>query len=619
MSRLATIGDGTNTYASYKYLGAGRIVVEDYETLGVKLDYAASNFAAWDRFGRIVDQIWLDYGANPDVVLDEYAYTYDRAGNRLTRGNALHTAFSETYDYDDLDRLISSERNDSHDQSWGLDGLGNFGTFTDDALSQTRTANAANEITGISGSWADPTYDAAGNMLSAPKPGAETTRIHLRYDAWNHLVGVYADDPLNPGQAGDLIASYGFDGVNRRIEKVVADESHVHYFYNQGWQLLEEIHVDGEGVPQLSNQYVWSPRYIDAAIVRFQDGNADGDYLDVGDNVRYYLSDANFNTTAVVDAGTGDVMARYVYDPYGKVTVYSATWTSPSAPVADGVLYCGYFFDAESGFYNVRHREYVTSVSTWAQRDPIAADEDLYRYCGNVPVNDTDANGLQSKAQPKPALSVKEELNAGTIATNQGEANPVSIEMTKKGARPFITVNNLKPGQTVHEGDPATNVNPWLGKGDANSKVGDHFYSSVLLEWVIKFDKRPSVGQWGRNVYVDAFLTMDFVLDNATSKVVLLTNARNDTDPWNDYVSGDNVYMYDGPGGIFGSPEFVFEIWAKSCDGKKLLSRWYYVNGGNGDAYEIDKPIPYKRDPKVPPWPATGGPYPLPMPSPSLP
>lgn len=26
MSRLATIGDGTNTHASYKYLGAGRIV-----------------------------------------------------------------------------------------------------------------------------------------------------------------------------------------------------------------------------------------------------------------------------------------------------------------------------------------------------------------------------------------------------------------------------------------------------------------------------------------------------------------------------------------------------------------------------------------------------------------
>jgi RHS repeat-associated protein len=183
--------------------------------------------------------------------------------------------------------------------------------------------------------------------------------------------------------------------VNRRIEKVVAGESHVHYFYNQGWQLLEEIYVDGGGVSQLTNQYVWSPRYIDAPIVRHQDGNADGDYLDVGDNVRYYLSDANFNTTAVVDAGTGDVMARYVYDPYGKVTVYSATWTSPAAPVADGVLYCGYFLDAETGLYSVRHREYVTSVSTWAQRDPLGYDGDinLYRYTHNLPTHSTDPFG----------------------------------------------------------------------------------------------------------------------------------------------------------------------------------------------------------------------------------
>jgi hypothetical protein len=39
------------------------------------------------------------------------------------------------------------------DQSWGLDGLGNFGTFDDDGTSQSRTANAVNEITNITGGW----------------------------------------------------------------------------------------------------------------------------------------------------------------------------------------------------------------------------------------------------------------------------------------------------------------------------------------------------------------------------------------------------------------------------------------------------------------------------------
>lgn len=82
MSRLATIGDGTNNYAAYKYLGAGRIVTEDYEDVEVKLDYAANDFAAVDRFGRVLDQIWTDYGADPDVAIDHYSYTYDRGRRR---------------------------------------------------------------------------------------------------------------------------------------------------------------------------------------------------------------------------------------------------------------------------------------------------------------------------------------------------------------------------------------------------------------------------------------------------------------------------------------------------------------------------------------------------------
>ena len=125
MSRLATIGDGTNTQASYKYLGAGRIVVEDYEDIDVKLDYAANNLAALDRFGRVVDQVWTDYGENPDVVLDEYTYTYDRAGNRTSRDNELHSAFDEDYTYDALDRLTAWSVGGTQQKTWSLDSLGN--------------------------------------------------------------------------------------------------------------------------------------------------------------------------------------------------------------------------------------------------------------------------------------------------------------------------------------------------------------------------------------------------------------------------------------------------------------------------------------------------------------
>ena len=68
-------------------------------------------------------------------------------------------------------------------------------------------------------------------------------------------------------------------------------------------------------------QYIWDLRYIDAPIVRicdFNDGSSDG-----LEQWLYYCQDANFNTTALVDPA-GAVVERYLYDPYGAVTVYDA-------------------------------------------------------------------------------------------------------------------------------------------------------------------------------------------------------------------------------------------------------------------------------------------------------
>jgi hypothetical protein len=66
--------------------------------------------------------------------------------------------------------------------------------------------------------WVVPGYDAAGNMLSGPKPGNETVRHHYKWDAWNRLAAVYADD--GNGAPGDLIAEYRYDALNRRIAKM---------------------------------------------------------------------------------------------------------------------------------------------------------------------------------------------------------------------------------------------------------------------------------------------------------------------------------------------------------------------------------------------------------------
>jgi len=113
-------------------------------------------------------------------------------------------------------------------------------------------------------------------------------------------------------------------------------------------------------------------------------------------NTHYYTGDANFNVTATIDATTGDIVERYVCTAYGKATVYSPTWTTPTAPATDGPLYCGYFFDAETALYQVRHRYYDSSLSTFTSRDPIGYEGDInfYRYVGDSPLNAVDPEGL---------------------------------------------------------------------------------------------------------------------------------------------------------------------------------------------------------------------------------
>ena len=116
MSRLATISDSNGPIAACTYLGAGTIASEDYQQPQIKLDYSADNFAALDRFGNVLDQVWCSYGSESGgtsaqpLPLDDYTYTYGPSGNRASQENLTDKALSETFQYDKLDRLTSAQR-----------------------------------------------------------------------------------------------------------------------------------------------------------------------------------------------------------------------------------------------------------------------------------------------------------------------------------------------------------------------------------------------------------------------------------------------------------------------------------------------------------------------------
>lgn len=222
--------------------------------------------------------------------------------------------------------------------------------------------------------------------------------------------------------------------MEKEVTTAGGGPTHVHYYYNHDWQLLEECSVDGEGELTASNQYVWSPRYIDAPIARFHDANGDGDLLDVGDNTRYYTDDANYNVTATIDAATVAVVDRYVYTPYGAATVYDDAWSNPAAPTTDGPLYCGYFFDAETALYQVRHRYYNSSLSTFISRDPIGFDGgfNLYEYVSSRPVIAADPHGLTLTVLPETItdMPLSQAINLAYLGTTDVSFKWVTARQT---------------------------------------------------------------------------------------------------------------------------------------------------------------------------------------------
>ena len=72
---------------------------------------SAGTYSGFDRFGRVVQQLWRYYGGTP-ADRDKFLYAYDRNSNRATKDLTLTAGLDEKYAYDSLNRLTSYDRSD---------------------------------------------------------------------------------------------------------------------------------------------------------------------------------------------------------------------------------------------------------------------------------------------------------------------------------------------------------------------------------------------------------------------------------------------------------------------------------------------------------------------------
>ncbi len=356
ISRMTSLSDTTGTLQSYSYLGLDTVVIMDDPEADIELTYvklsgesngdAGDQYTGLDRFGRVVDQRWLN--TTTDTATDQFEYGYDQDGNELYKDNVVNSAFGELYHangasngYDNLNQLTNFARGTLSDtnsdgipdtisspsttNSWSIDAADNFTSIG----GTSETINKQNEVTAYGS--ATLAYDANGNLTT------DQNGMTLVYNAWNQLVAYK--------NGGTTLETMSYDGLGREIIQNAGTATDL--YYSNQWQVLEE---QVSGVAKIN--YVWSPLYIDAMVLRDRDSTGGGTL-----NERLWVQqDVNWNVTALVN-GSGTVVERYVYDPYGNVTVLSASWgTLSSSAYAWMYGHQGGRLDATTGLYVFRSR-----------------------------------------------------------------------------------------------------------------------------------------------------------------------------------------------------------------------------------------------------------------------
>jgi RHS repeat-associated protein len=311
------------------------------------------------------------------TLLGRFDYHYDSVGRvKSAKRDFNRGDYYEYYLDDQLKTAQDDAYNVDLDSPWGAanvttlayDENGNRTTQNNTTTpSNTYVVDNLNQYTSVNSGSLD--YDTSGNLF--------------HYNGWSY--GYNRQNQMTDATNGPTALYFYHDGLNRHILRYVGDANGGEWIFSawDGSDLLEEYDING----QVLHTYVHGPA-TDEMLVRFDPGPTP--------NRIWYYHDAQGSTTHLAD-DNGTVVESYKYPLADAGTPIINNGASSSSAFGNRFLYTGREYYKDGKFYDYRHRTYLPSLGRFIQADPIGFAGDrsnLYRYCGNDPVNLSDPSGL---------------------------------------------------------------------------------------------------------------------------------------------------------------------------------------------------------------------------------
>lgn len=416
---------GANT-VQYSYQTSGEDDDEKVTSDAVKYNgnTSISSTYTYDDNGNVTSKVYSYKEGNENSKVD-FINEYDEDGKITSSGYGAAQIY---YAYDSSDQLVRVDNDyyKSYSSTYEYDSRGNVTSkkvynYTRGSL-ENAVANETTSFAYANYGWKDLLVAVNGVELTYDENGNVLTYGDKEYN-WN------TGRQLESITDGDNEYSYTYDENGIRTSKTV---NGVTTYYNT---------KDGVILSQTDGVNTWYFQY-------------DTNGIPLGfiyNGTQYFYMTNQMGDVIGLTKANGEVFAAYVYDEWGSLlsiqTIDSVSQEDLTAANSNPLRYRGYYYDTETGYYYLQSRYYDPSICRFINSDipeiagmskGISAGTNLFGYCNNNPVNDSDPTGNISFSQLKTAFN-----NAMNLLKNAIKKILKKVGIWKSGSYLYIKTSLL--------------------------------------------------------------------------------------------------------------------------------------------------------------------------------